>query len=114
MTRGQLCDRIGRFLTICVAEPRTHVQVWASMGNHSALTLAPVARFSVFFCPSGLDTTVVVVVVVVVVLVVVVVVTVVVDEGRSPVELVVLRNTSTMVEGNGEVSTRVQHNPGEI
>ena len=46
--------------------------------------------------------------------VVVVVVVVVVDEGRSPVELVVLRNTSTMVEKKREVNIREQHNPGEI
>ena len=37
------------------------------------------------------------------VVVVAVVVVVVVDEGRSPVKLVVLRNTSTMVKGNREV-----------
>ena len=37
------------------------------------------------------------------VVVVVVVVIVVVDEGRSPVELVVLRNTSTVVDGKREV-----------
>ena len=41
-----------------------------------------------------------------------IVVVVQVDEGRSPVELVVvLRNTSTMVKGKGEVNTRDQHNP---
>ena len=38
-----------------------------------------------------------------VVVVVVIVVEVVVDEGRSPVELVVLRNTSTVVDVNREV-----------
>ena len=37
----------------------------------------------------------------------------VVDDRRSPVKLVVLMNTSTMVEGNSEVSTREQHNPRE-
>ena len=37
------------------------------------------------------------------VVVVVIVVEVVVDEGRSPVELVVLRNTSTVVDVNREV-----------